>query len=287
MKLFLTGATGFIGNHLLKDLTEHRITPMSLHNTQVEKLNLGGFDAVIHLAALVHQMQGASKEEYFRINFDLTLSLAKKAKNNGVKHFIFMSTIKVYGEETTTAPLDEKSPCHPNDPYGESKLAAEEGLLAMTSEDFMVSIIRIPLVYGEGVKANMFNLIKLCNALPFLPFGGINNRRSMVYVKNVTAFINALLKQRASGVFIVSDSIPISTAQLAQIILAALGKKGIALPLPKVFVNLLQRLKPSLHQRLFCSLELDPSASFKKLNFIPPYPTEEGIKAMIRWYRYD
>lgn len=286
MKLFLTGATGFIGNHLIKDLIKYETTSISLQKTQPEHLNLKSYGAIIHLAALVHQMQGAKKEEYFRINCDLTLALAKKAKKDGVKHFIFMSTIKVYGEETTKIPLNEESPCHPNDPYGESKLAAEEGLLAMASEDFTVSIIRIPLVYGEGVKANMLNLIKLCDILPLLPFGGIDNRRSMVYVKNVTAFINTLLDQRASGVFIVSDSKPISTTQLVQIIYTVLDKKRILLTLPKVLINLIRRLKPSLHQRLFGSLEIDPSASFEKLKFIPPYTTEEGIKAMIGWYRH-
>lgn len=284
--LLLTGSSGFIGRHFIRDSLKHDIHSVSLRNTLPESLDLTGYDALIHLAALVHQMQGAPKEEYFHINRDLTLSLAQKAKNDGVKHFIFVSTVKVYGEETTTAPLTEHSPCHPNDPYGESKLAAEEGLLAMASEYFTVSIIRIPLVYGEGVKANMFNLIKLCDTLPLLPFGGINNRRSMVYVKNVTAFINTLLEQRASGIFIVSDSKPISTTQLVQIIYTVLDKKRILLTLPKVLINLIQRLKPSLHQRLFGSLEIDPSASFKKLKFIPPYTTEEGIKAMILEYRH-
>lgn len=286
MKILLTGATGFIGNHLIRDLIKYEITSISLRKKQPEHLDLKNYDAVIHLAALVHQMQRAQNEEYFRINCDLTLALAKKAKKDGVNHFIFMSTIKVYGEKTTKIPLDEKSSCHPNDPYGASKLAAEEGLLAIASEDFTVSIIRIPLVYGEGVKANMFNLIKLCDTLPLLPFGGIDNHRSMVYVKNVTAFINTLLDQRASGVFIVSDSKPVSTTQLIQIIYTALNKKGILLTLPKVLVNLIRRLKPSLYQRLFGSLEIDPSASFRQLNFTPPYTSEEGIKAMILEYRH-
>ncbi len=286
MKILLTGASGFIASHFIHDAIEEEIIPVSLRNTLPNDLDLKSYDAIIHLAALVHQMHGAKEEKYYTINHDLTLSLAQKAKKDGVKHFIFMSTIKVYGEETTKIPLNEESPCHPNDPYGESKLAAEKGLLAMASEDFTVSIIRIPLVYGEGVKANMLNLIKLCDILPLLPFGGIDNRRSMVYVKNVTAFINTLLDQRASGVFIVSDSKPVSTTQLVQIMYTALNKKGILLTLPKVLVNLIRRLKPSLHQRLFGSLEIDPSASFEKLKFIPPYTTEEGIKVMIGWYRH-
>lgn len=284
-KLLVTGASGFIGSHFIQDASKNDLTPISLRDTQPEHLNLNGYDAVIHLAALVHQIDGAPKEEYFRINHDRTLSLAQKAKNDGVNHFIFMSTIKVYGEETSITPFDEKSPCRPRGPYAESKFAAEEGLLAMASDNFKVSIIRIPLVYGEGVKANMFNLIKLCDTIPLLPFGKINNRRSMVYVKNVTAFINVLLEQRISGIFIVSDFKPISTTRLIQIILSALKKQGIVLSLPQIFITLIQQFKPSLHQRLFGSLEVNPSSSFKKLHFTPPYTTEEGIQAMIRWYR--
>lgn len=285
MKILLTGASGFIGTHFLQDAAEHQITPVSLRSNSPAKLNLAGYDAVVHLAALVHQMQGAPEKEYFVVNSDLTLALAQKAKDEGVRHFVFISTIKVYGEETTKTPLDENSPCHPRDPYGMSKLTAEKELLAMQSKNFMVSIIRIPLVYGERVKANMLNLIKLCDRTPLLPFGGINNRRSMLYVKNLTAFINTLLAQRASGIFIASDSAPISTTDLITMISHALGKKLYLFTPPNGILTLLQKFKPALYQRLFASLELDPSESFKKLRFTPPFTTENGINAMIRWYR--
>jgi len=287
MKILLTGASGFIGTHFMQDVISHDIMPLSLRDHTAESFDLKGYDAIVHMAALVHQMQGAPEEAYTAINCDLTLSLAQKAKNEGVGHFIFISTIKVYGEETTAIALNENTPCHPSDPYGISKLSAEKGLLQMASEDFTVSIIRIPLVYGEGVKANMLNLIKLCDKAPFLPFGGIENRRSMVYVKNLTAFIKTVLEQRNSGIFIAADTTPVSTTDLIQMITQALGKKLFLFTLPSYAIHLLERIRPSLHQRLFGSLELDPSESFKKLRFTPPFTTQEGIEAMIRWYRHD
>lgn len=281
-RLVVTGATGFIGTHFINDAKEYDITPVFLRAQLSQELTLANYDAIIHFAALVHQMQGAPEEAYLSVNRDLTLSLAQKAKEDGVKHFIFISTIKVYGEETTTVPLNENTPCTPSDPYGTSKLAAEEALLKIASDSFTVSIIRIPLVYGEGVKANMLNLIKLCDKIPLLPFGGIENRRSMVYVKNLTAFIKILLQQRLSGVFIVADTVPISTTDLIKTIADALGKKLFLFTIPPFAVHLLQRFKPSIHQRLFGSLELDPTESFSRLRFTPPFTTEEGIKAMIR-----
>lgn len=286
-KLVITGATGFIGNQFINDAKEYAITPISLRTQRPQDLTLTNYDAVIHFAALVHQMHGAPEEEYLSINRDLTLSLAQKAKNDGVSHFIFISTIKVYGEETTITPLNETTACHPLDPYGKSKLAAEKGLLKLASEDFTVSIIRIPLVYGEGVKANMLNLIKLCDKISFLPFGGIHNKRSMLYVKNLTAFIKTLLKQRQFGIFIVADAAPISTTNLIKTIANALEKKLFLFPLPLFVINLLQRIRPSLHQRLFSSLEINPSESFSRLSFTPPFTTQEGINAMIKWYKND
>lgn len=286
-RLVITGATGFIGTHFIHDAKEYDVTPVSLRTQQLQDLTFADHDALIHFAALVHQMQGAPEEAYLSVNRDLTLSLAQKAKDDGVKHFIFISTIKVYGEETTAAPLNEHTHCTPSDPYGASKLAAEEALLNMASDDFTVSVIRIPLVYGAGVKANMLNLIKLCDKAPILPFGGIENRRSMVYVKNLTAFIKTLLEQRQGGIFIAADAAPVSTTDLITTIAGALGKKVFLFAVPPFAVRLLERFKPSIHQRLFGSLELDPTASFNRLRFTPPFTTAEGIKAMIRWYKND
>ena len=193
MKLLLTGSSGFIGSYFCKAYgREYEIESFSFRTDDFDKLSLGNIEVVVHLSALVHQMGGASKEEYYRVNFSNTLSLAKKAKGSGVKQFIFMSTVKVYGEENERA-YGEDTPCHPQDDYGKSKLAAEEALLELEDDNFRVAIIRTPIVYGAGVKANILSLVNLIQKVPLLPLGDIKNRRSMVYIGNLCAIIHQII----------------------------------------------------------------------------------------------
>lgn len=132
---------------------KYNIRSFSFLKDDINNLDCSSVDIVFHLAALVHQMGGASAEEYERVNVSQTLELAKRAKKAGVKQFIFMSTVKVYGEETNT----KYSECYPEDEYGKSKLKAELELLKLEDENFKISIIRTPIVYGFGVKANIKN----------------------------------------------------------------------------------------------------------------------------------
>ncbi|MCK5293626.1 MAG: NAD-dependent epimerase/dehydratase family protein, partial [Arcobacteraceae bacterium] len=174
MNILLTGSNGFVGSYF-KDsyIDKYNINKFSFLNDNFEELNLSKINTIIHLSALVHQMGGASEEEYEKINVAQTLDLAKKAKESGVKHFVFMSTVKVYGEETDVA-YTESSNCTPEDDYGKSKLKAEQELLGLSDEGlglsggFKVSIIRTPIIYGSGVKANIKNLINLVDKVPIL-----------------------------------------------------------------------------------------------------------------------
>ncbi|MCD4667122.1 MAG: NAD-dependent epimerase/dehydratase family protein, partial [Sulfurimonas sp.] len=189
MKVLLTGSNGFIGNYF-KDNYENKynINTFSFLNDNFQDLDLQNTDTIIHLSALVHQMGGASEKEYEKVNVTQTLNLANKAKENGVKHFIFMSTVKVYGEETKTA-YKEDSSCNPQDDYGKSKLKAEIELQKLENDNFKISIIRTPIVYGYGVKANIKSLINLVDKVSVLPFADIENKRSMVYVGNLCYLI--------------------------------------------------------------------------------------------------
>lgn len=280
MKLLLTGTTGFIHNHLIKDLIKHEVASISLRKTQPKHLDLKNYDAIIHLAALVHQINGADKSEYERVNVAQTLELAMKAKINGVKQFIFMSTVKVYGEESDTA-YTEATPCYPRDDYGMSKLHAEQALQALEDEHFKISIIRTPIVYGAGVKANIKNLINLIQKVPFLPFGNTKNQRSMVYVGNLCALLETILEQQASGIFLACDDKPLSTTQFIHEITAALEKKCYLIDVP-LFETLLKYFKPTFHQRLFGNLIVDNTETKKRLGFSNPYSIKEGIKEMLR-----
>jgi len=279
--LLITGATGFIGQFFIqKSTTEYKIQSFSFQRENFEALNLNNTNIILHLSALVHKMSGASESEYERVNVTQTLELAKKAKESGVKHFVFMSTVKVYGEETDVK-YTENSDCNPEDDYGKSKLKAEIELQKLENENFKVSIVRTPIVYGFGVKANIKSLINLVNKVPILPFGGIQNKRSMVYIGNLCHLLDEIIIQEKSGVFLCADDEPLSTSRLCALIAKNLDKKVYLLKIP-FFETLLKIVKPSFHKRLFGSLEVDNTLTKEKLNLKNPYSVEKGIELMIQ-----
>ena len=282
-KILLTGANGFVGSYFKsKYAGKYNIQTFSFLNDDFKSLDVDGVEVIVHLSALVHQMGGAAEEEYERVNVTQTLDLARKVKQSGVKHFVFMSSVKVYGEETDV-PYSEKSKCKPEDGYGKSKLKAENELRKLESNDFKVSIIRTPIVYGYGVKANIKNLIGLVQKVLVLPFGGIQNRRSMVYVGNLCHMMDVIIQKEVSGLFLASDDRAVSTTELIELIAKALDKKVYLIRVP-FFESLLKLFKPSFHKRLYGSLEVDNSLTRKKLKLVNPYSVEEGIKFMVQYY---
>jgi len=279
-KILLTGASGFIGAYFIQKYeTKNDIKSFSFLKDNLNTLDCSDIDVVFHLSALVHQMGGASSEEYAKVNVSQTLELAKKAKESGVKHFVFMSTVKVYGEETDSK-YTENSACNPEDEYGKSKLKAEFELQKLRSESFKVSIIRTPIVYGYGVKANIKNLVNLVDKVLVLPFGGIENRRSMVYIGNLSHLVDEVITQQKEGIFLASDDKPLSTSKLIELIAKNLDKKLFLVKIP-LFETFLKLLKPSIHKRLYGSLEVDNTITKQKLNLRNPYSVEEGIHFMI------
>ena len=280
-KLLITGSNGFVGSYFIhKYKDKYDIKTFSFLKDDINNLDCIDIDVVFHLSALVHQMGGASAEEYEKVNVIQTLELAKKAKENGVKHFVFMSTVKVYGEETNSV-YTEHSECHPEDEYGKSKLRAEIELQKLENDAFRVSIIRTPIVYGYGVKANIKSLVKLVNKIPILPFGDIENRRSMVYIGNLCHLVDVVIEQQKAGIFLASDDEPLSTTRLIELIAKNLGKKVYLVKIP-FFETLLKLLKPSFYKRLYGSLKVDNSITKEKLSLKNPYSVEEGIKLMIK-----
>ncbi len=279
-KLLITGSSGFIGSYFINKYREkYKIKTFSFRKDNINTLDCSKVDTVFYLSALVHQMGGARKEEYEKINVTQTLELAKKSKQSGVKQFIFMSTVKVYGEETDGI-YSETSECHPEDEYGKSKLKAELELKKLENENFKISIIRTPIVYGSGVKANIKSLINLVNRIRVLPFGKIENKRSMVYIGNLCHLVDELIIQQKAGVFLASDDEPLSTSKLIKLIALNLDKKLYLIKVP-FFETLLKLLKPSFHKRLYGNLELDNSITKKSLNLKNLYSIDEGIKLMI------
>ena len=231
-------------------------------------------NTVLHCAALVHQKTNHSYKKNYEINVEYPVNLAKLAKVNGVKQFIFISTIAVYGEDL------EKLSENPITPYGKSKLEAEMQLLELNDENFVVSIIRPPMVYGKNAPGNIDSLVKLVNKVPIIPLGKIENKRSFIYIGNLCHLVDKLIQLQQAGVFLASDDEPLSTSKLIELIAKNLNKKTYLLKIP-FFETLLKLIKPSFHKRLYGSLEVDNSITKKKLNLINPHTVEEGVKLMI------
>lgn len=283
MKILLTGAGGFVGQRFLEINSEaYEIETLSLRNNEWQNRSFSGVDAIVHLAGKAHEMNKIDDSIYFEINTELTRKLYIKAAGEGVKQFICISSTKVYGDHPTGV-LNESSPADPDDAYGKSKLAAETFLLSR-NDGCAIAIIRPPLVYGPRVKGNMINLLKLCARKIPLPFKGIKNRRSMVYVDNLVALINAIVQKKGTGVYIGGDAEPLSTEQLVTLIRKAMGRKPGLFRLPGMAKGMIKKLKPALYTRLFGSYEADPSNGFKQLGFVPPYSSEQGIQNTVQWY---
>jgi UDP-glucose 4-epimerase len=288
MKILIIGEKSFVGENFRRYSRYKDIEEISLKSKIPEEINFREYEVVLHLAAIVHQTKKIPESEYFKVNRDLCLRVAENAKKAGIKQFVFLSTLKVYGEfEPDTEIRNENSKCFPDDAYGKSKYAAEMGLKEIESSDFTVSIIRPPLVYGNGVKANMLSLVKLIESFPLLPFKGICNKRNFIYVENLVGFIDRIIAQKASGIFIVKDDGALSTSDLILYLSKYLGKKVKLFTLPKMIIRICTYIRPAIFNRLFGSLEFDNRKTKTELNYNPPYSSEEGIKKWLSGFYSD
>lgn len=237
-KILITGTKGYLGTSLKQYLSqwpEYAVTSLSLREGQWEAFDLRGYDAVYHAAALVHQKKTkddpACLGEYRKINRDLTLRLAEKAKAAGVGQFLFLSTEAVYG---LRAPYGKEivigahTPTAPVDNYGISKLEAEQGLQELASASFRVAILRPPLIYGKGCTGNFRALEQMADRLPCFP--KIENRRSMLYVENLNALVKLLIDRQDRGLFCPQDPEPLCTSQVVRAIAQAKGKRLALVP---------------------------------------------------------
>lgn len=302
MNLLLTGANGFIGRHLLYHLnkiSELDVAILSRHDIgfNIKVLNvdllddfelfddLKFYDVVIHVAAMANANELDDSVELFQMNVNSTLRLAQQSALAGVKRFIFISSIKVNGESTEMdTPFDMNVSVKPLNQYGLSKYLAENGLKKIASEcDLEVVIIRPPLVYGPGVKANFASLMNLVYKGVPLPFGCITqNKRSLVSVVNLVDLIITCIEhpKAANQVFLVSDDHDVSTSEMVREIAKALGKPAWQLPIPIWCYKLAGKLfnKSDVVDRLTGSLQVDISHTKQTLGWKPPQTLQEGFK---------
>ncbi|WP_426134521.1 UDP-glucose 4-epimerase family protein [Pseudomonas sp. PWP3-1b2] len=314
MHVLVTGASGFVGTRLVEVLNAEegvQVTGAVRRqcaggNDAVKQINVGelspetdwsealkGVDVIVHAAARVHVMNDTASDPltvFRKVNVQGTLNLARQAVAAGVRRLVFISSIKVNGEGTDTghAYTAEDVPA-PADPYGVSKMEAEVGLREIAASSRLeVVIIRPVLVYGPGVKANFLNMMRwLDKGIP-LPFGAINNRRSLVALDNLVDLIVVATAHpsAANQTFLVSDGEDLSTTQLLRRMAAALNKKALLLPVPSALLSAGATAlgKKSLSQRLCGSLQVDIEKTRSLLSWVPPVSVDHALKLAASHY---
>lgn len=257
-KILVTGTNSFIGSRFVQMNREFEygfITDqISLRNDSWSSKPFQDYDTIIHVAALVHQSgKNTDYDAYDKINYQLTIELATKAKDGGVKQFIFLSTMSVYG--LNTGHITDSTPLKPTTLYGQSKLKAEEALRALDSEDFKVTIIRPPMVYGPNCKGNFNTLNKIANISPVFP--KLQNARSAIYIDNLSELLKVVIDDEIEGTLLPQNNEYLNTSKTVSELAKASSKKIYLSRLAGLGTNLFMSI-PTI-QKAFGSLTYDPS----------------------------
>ena len=274
-RILITGTQGYIGSALAQYLRrwpeEYQVDFLSLREEAWRQADFGGYDAIVHAAAIVHQPKSkddpSQAELYDRVNHLLTAELAQKAKNEGVCQFLFLSSESVYGLHAPvgkTLTITADTPLNPTDNYGISKLQAEKALTALRDDHFRVAILRPPMIYGRDCKGNYRTLARLAEKLPVFP--NIANQRSMLYVGNLCEFLRLLIQDEADGIFCPQNTEYVSTGRMVQEIAKVHGKHIRLVGGCAWALNLLSHVT-SLAGKAFGSLCYDKSLSDYPQNY--------------------
>ena len=250
-KVLITGANSYIGtsfeNWIKENNADITTDTLDMIGDAWREYDFGGYDAVFHVAGIAHADVGKVSEEqkamYYKVNAELTAECALKAKEQGVKQFVFMSSIIVYGESAgigKTRVITKDTPLTPANFYGDSKVKAEEALQPLMEESFKVVILRPPMIYGKGSKGNYPLLAKMAKKLPFFP--NVDNQRSMLYVGNLCKFISLMIENEENGIFFPQNAEYVRTSDMVQAIAKAHGKKMRLVKIFNPFLRLLGKL---------------------------------------------
>jgi len=310
-RVLVTGASGFVGSTLCETLAsagyrvraavrdDTRHTPAGAERAVVGDIGpetrwqeaLAGVDFVIHLAARAHVMDGTvSPAEYLKTNGEGTQALAEQCAQAGVKRFIYQSSIKVNGEAAPERGFSPQDPPQPQDPYGVSKWAGEQSVARVAQRGMMqAAIVRSPLMYGPGVRANFLRLLRWVDRERILPLGAVHNRRSLVGIWNLCDLLATLLvSPGAPGrTFMVSDGEDVSTPELIRRLARAMGRRARLVAVPTVMLRAAGTVlgrRPEV-ARLCGSLTVDLSDTRAALGWSPPVSLDEGLRRTVEWYR--
>ena len=266
-KILITGANSYIGTsveaHLVQYPEEYQVKTVDMIGEGWREVSFFGYDSIFHVAGIAHQdsrkISEERKQEYYRVNTHLAVETAEKARAEGVPHFIFMSSIIIYGAVTKlgeTKVIDRDTVPAPIGAYGDSKLQAERGLAALQDETFRLCVLRPPMIYGPGSKGNYRLLEKVALRWPFFP--DIKNERSMLHIDNLCAYVKRMIDTQAAGIFFPQDAEYLCTSQMVREIAAARGRK---IRLTKFFNPLLRFLsgKVRVVDKVFGGLIYDRS----------------------------
>lgn len=279
-RVLITGTSGYLGTSFKQYIDKMNgnmpqdlwhVTFVSMRNGKWKEMDLSEYDVILHAAGIVHRKEEPDMEQlYFDVNYKLTKELAEKAKADtqakweltGSVHkmqFVFLSTMSVYGIVTGRITANTKPA--PANFYGKSKLAAEEALQAMQSEDFLVSIVRPPMIYGRDCTGNYSLLEKLATKIPFFP--KTNNERSMLYIDNLSEFLRLVMEKEATGIFCPQNQEFVNTSEMVEAIRKSYGKAGVTVPGFGWLLNILAG-KINLFAKVFGTLTYDKSMSVYK-----------------------
>jgi UDP-glucose 4-epimerase len=257
--ILITGANSYIGTSLEEWLNkkpkQYSVDTIDMIGDRWKGRDFSKYDAVFHVAGIAHVKETRkNKEIYYKVNRDLAFETAKKAKDEGIKQFIFLSSMSVYGIEEGI--IDKNTPLIPNTNYGKSKLQAEELINHLNDNSFKVAIIRPPMVYGKGCKGNYTKLSKLALKSPIFP--KIKNERSMIYIDNLCEFVKILIDDFSNGLFFPQNREYVNISEMVKLIAEVHGKKIL---ITKIFNPLLNRLRLNLIQKAINELVYDKRIS--------------------------
>lgn len=282
IKILISGRNSYIGKAVANWLNQwpkkYVVDFVGTRNNEWQEIRFSNYDVVLHVAGIAHQDTNADQEAlYYSVNRDLTIAIAEKAKNEGVKQFVFLSSMIVYGSSSKWGEdnlITEKTIPAPVNFYGKSKLQAEEHILRMQSEKFNVVVIRPPMIYGKNSKGNYPILAKFAKKLPVFP--DIKNRRSMLYIDNLTEFIRLMIKNNEQGVFCPQNTDYVSTSNMVKVIAETTDKKILLIKIFNPIIRLLGR-KVNLINKVFGNSAYDQSMSTYKENY-RVFDFEESIR---------